>query len=137
MSASCRRARRAGRCWSASRPKPSDVVEHARVKLQKKRVDLVVANDVSRADAGFDVDTNAVTLVSAEGADEVPLQSKGAVAAACSIGSSSLLASAGEERPGPGREPMSRELARSPAVLRRDRRDRHQPRSEVADAHSV
>ena len=58
-----------------------NVVEHARIKLQKKQVDLVVANDVSRADAGFDVDTNAVTLVSAQGAEEVPLQSKSAVAA--------------------------------------------------------
>jgi len=57
------------------------VVEHARIKLEKKQVDLVVANDVSRADAGFDVDTNAVTLVSAQGAEEVPLQSKSAVAA--------------------------------------------------------
>jgi phosphopantothenoylcysteine decarboxylase/phosphopantothenate--cysteine ligase len=58
-----------------------NVVEQARAKLQRKHVDLVVANDVSRADAGFDVDTNAVTLVSAEGADELPLQSKSAVAA--------------------------------------------------------
>ena len=58
-----------------------NVVEHARSKLQNKHVDLIVANDVSRADAGFDVETNAVTLVSAEGADELPLQSKNAVAA--------------------------------------------------------
>ncbi|MEO8677407.1 MAG: bifunctional phosphopantothenoylcysteine decarboxylase/phosphopantothenate--cysteine ligase CoaBC [Vicinamibacterales bacterium] len=58
-----------------------DVVAHARSKLQRKAADLVVANDVSRTDAGFEVDTNAVTLVSADGAEDVPLQSKAAVAA--------------------------------------------------------
>jgi phosphopantothenoylcysteine decarboxylase / phosphopantothenate---cysteine ligase len=58
-----------------------DVVAHARGKLTRKRVDLVVANDVSRADAGFEVDTNAVTIVSATDAVEVPLQSKAAIAA--------------------------------------------------------
>jgi phosphopantothenoylcysteine decarboxylase/phosphopantothenate--cysteine ligase len=58
-----------------------DVIAHAREKLARKRVDLIVANDVSRADAGFEVDTNAVTIVSATDAVEVPLQSKATVAA--------------------------------------------------------
>jgi phosphopantothenoylcysteine decarboxylase/phosphopantothenate--cysteine ligase len=58
-----------------------DVVAYATSKLQQKAVDLIVANDVSRADAGFDVDTNAVTLVSSAGAEDVPLQAKSAVAA--------------------------------------------------------
>ena len=58
-----------------------DVVAHARAKLDKKQADLIVANDVSRTDAGFDVDRNAVTLVSAAGAEDVPLQSKSTVAA--------------------------------------------------------
>ncbi len=40
-----------------------DVVAYAQDKLKQKGVDLVVANDVSRSDAGFDVETNAVTLV--------------------------------------------------------------------------
>ncbi len=57
-----------------------DVVSHARAKLQKKGADLIVANDVSRADAGFEVDTNAVTLVAAGDEEQVPLQSKAAVA---------------------------------------------------------
>ena len=60
----------------------SDVVAYAKAKLQKKRADLIVANDVSRSDAGFDVDTNAVTLVSASGTEDVPLQAKSAVAGA-------------------------------------------------------
>jgi phosphopantothenoylcysteine decarboxylase / phosphopantothenate---cysteine ligase len=58
-----------------------DVVARARAKLTRKGADLIVANDVSRKDAGFDVETNAVTLVSAEGTEELPLQSKRDVAA--------------------------------------------------------
>ena len=41
----------------------ADVVLRAAAKRDAKHVDLIVANDVSRADAGFDVDTNAVTIV--------------------------------------------------------------------------
>lgn len=58
-----------------------NVVARATEKLRAKQVDLIVANDVSRADAGFDVDTNEVTLVSAAGAERVPLQSKARIAA--------------------------------------------------------
>ena len=57
-----------------------DVIAHARAKLTRKKVDLIVANDVSRGDAGFEVDTNAVTIVSASAAQEVPLASKATVA---------------------------------------------------------
>jgi phosphopantothenoylcysteine decarboxylase/phosphopantothenate--cysteine ligase len=58
-----------------------DVVAHATAKREKKHADLIVANDVSRADAGFDVDTNAVTIVGPTGAETLPLQSKSRVAA--------------------------------------------------------
>ena len=58
-----------------------DAVAKAREKRARKKVDLIVANDVSRPDAGFDVETNAATLVSEDGVEEVPLQSKAAVAA--------------------------------------------------------
>ena len=57
-----------------------DVVAHARGKLERKGADLVVANDVSRTDAGFEVDTNTVTLVTGDDAEPVPLQSKTAIA---------------------------------------------------------
>jgi phosphopantothenoylcysteine decarboxylase / phosphopantothenate---cysteine ligase len=57
-----------------------DVVAHARAKLERKGVDLIVANDVSRPGAGFDGDTNAVTLVTSEGIEDLPLQAKTAVA---------------------------------------------------------
>lgn len=56
------------------------VVARARAKRERKQVDLIVANDVSREDAGFDVETNAVTLVGATLTEEVPLQSKARVA---------------------------------------------------------
>jgi phosphopantothenoylcysteine decarboxylase / phosphopantothenate---cysteine ligase len=58
-----------------------DVVAHAREKLQRKHIDLIVANDVSQPGVGFDGDTNAVTIVSREAAEEIPLQTKSAVAA--------------------------------------------------------
>jgi phosphopantothenoylcysteine decarboxylase/phosphopantothenate--cysteine ligase len=57
-----------------------DVRSHARLKLERKNADVIVANDVSAPGAGFDGDTNAVTLVSGDGVEEVPLQSKAAVA---------------------------------------------------------
>ena len=57
------------------------VVARATEKLRAKQADLIVANDVSRGDAGFDVDTNEVTLVTATGAEAVPLQSKARIAA--------------------------------------------------------
>jgi phosphopantothenoylcysteine decarboxylase/phosphopantothenate--cysteine ligase len=57
-----------------------DVVSHAREKLERKQADLIVANDVSQPGVGFDVDTNAVTLVSRDHVEEVPRQSKAAVA---------------------------------------------------------
>lgn len=59
----------------------NDVVASARRKRQEKGVDLVVANDVSRSDAGFEVDTNEVTLVSADSEETLPLQPKSAIAA--------------------------------------------------------
>jgi phosphopantothenoylcysteine decarboxylase/phosphopantothenate--cysteine ligase len=54
----------------------------AREKLERKRVDLVVYNDVSRTDIGFDSDENEVVLVSAEGERRIPKASKDQIAAA-------------------------------------------------------
>jgi len=59
-----------------------DVVERARAKRLRKGIDLIVANDVSRADAGFEVDTNAVTLIGDGPDDAIPLASKAQVAGA-------------------------------------------------------
>ncbi len=59
-----------------------DVVSRAAAKRERKHADLIVANDVSRSDAGFEADTNEVTIVGEDGAEAVPLQSKARVAAA-------------------------------------------------------
>jgi phosphopantothenoylcysteine decarboxylase/phosphopantothenate--cysteine ligase len=54
------------------------VLEHAREKLRNKKLDVVVANDVSRKDAGFDTTTNAIAVISKDRqqALEFPLMSK-------------------------------------------------------------
>ena len=58
-----------------------DLVHNARAKLQAKALDLIVANDVGAPDAGFQVDTNRVTLIAADGETEhLPLLSKAKVA---------------------------------------------------------
>ncbi|MCC7044409.1 MAG: bifunctional phosphopantothenoylcysteine decarboxylase/phosphopantothenate--cysteine ligase CoaBC [Acidobacteria bacterium] len=58
-----------------------DPVPAARRKLAAKHVDLIVANDVTAPGAGFDVDTNQVTIVSRDGIDDaLPLMSKRDVA---------------------------------------------------------
>lgn len=57
-----------------------DVVGNAQRKLAEKGLDLIVANDVSRSDAGFAVDTNAVTLIDASGSEDIPLAGKDEVA---------------------------------------------------------
>jgi len=53
-----------------------NVIEGAKKKLAEKGADLIVANDVSASDAGFDVDNNRIALVSSEGVIELPLLSK-------------------------------------------------------------
>jgi phosphopantothenoylcysteine decarboxylase/phosphopantothenate--cysteine ligase len=58
-----------------------NMVANAKKKLQKKGLDLVVANDITQADAGFDVDTNRVTMIDKKGkAEALPLMSKREVA---------------------------------------------------------
>ena len=60
-----------------------DLIVHARGKLEAKGFDLMVANDATAEGAGFDVETNRVTLLSAHGEPEsLPLQSKQEVAEA-------------------------------------------------------
>jgi phosphopantothenoylcysteine decarboxylase/phosphopantothenate--cysteine ligase len=58
-----------------------NLLENAREKMQRKRLDMIVANDVSAEDAGFGVDTNRVTLLDARGGREpLPLLTKEEVA---------------------------------------------------------
>jgi phosphopantothenoylcysteine decarboxylase/phosphopantothenate--cysteine ligase len=58
----------------------SDVVVRAREKRRRKQVDLMVANDVSQPDRGFDAEQNAVTLITALDEQDVPLGPKPEVA---------------------------------------------------------
>ena len=58
-----------------------DLVANAREKMGRKGLDLVVANDVSAADSGFEVDTNRVVLLGRDGnVEELPLLTKAEVA---------------------------------------------------------
>jgi phosphopantothenoylcysteine decarboxylase/phosphopantothenate--cysteine ligase len=60
----------------------ADAIERARAKLANKKVNLIVFNDVSRSDIGFDSEENEVTLISAEGERKVDRAPKRAIAAA-------------------------------------------------------
>jgi phosphopantothenoylcysteine decarboxylase/phosphopantothenate--cysteine ligase len=54
-----------------------DIAANARKKLEQKKLDLIVANDITAADSGFDVDTNRVTIIDRDGkVEELPLMSK-------------------------------------------------------------
>jgi len=58
-----------------------NVIARATAKREKKHADLIVANDVSQSDRGFDVDTNAVTIVGPDGTESFPVQPKTQIAA--------------------------------------------------------
>ncbi len=58
----------------------SSVLAHARAKLEKKGLDLVIANDVSDPETGFGSDRNAVYLIGASSEQHLPLASKQVIA---------------------------------------------------------
>ena len=64
-------ARRSGQMLVAFAAETESVLEHARAKLERKGCDLIVANDVSRSDLGFDSDRNEVWILGPDAADEV------------------------------------------------------------------
>ncbi len=53
-----------------------DMLENSRKKLEKKHVDMIAANNVKEAGAGFAVDTNLLTLITRDGEKALPLMSK-------------------------------------------------------------
>ena len=58
-----------------------NLVKNARGKLEKKQLDLMVANDITATDSGFGADTNKVTIIDRDGkAEELPLLTKREVA---------------------------------------------------------
>jgi len=75
--------RRPGQVMVGFAAETNDAVEHGRAKLRRKGVDLLVVNDVTAPGAGFDHDTNAVSILGADGTiTEIALTSKEAVAEA-------------------------------------------------------
>ncbi len=57
-----------------------NMLENSKAKLKKKNVDMIVANNLRTAGAGFGTDTNVVTLITADDAKELPIMSKAEVA---------------------------------------------------------
>ncbi len=57
-----------------------DMIENSRKKLEKKNLDLIVANNLKQSGAGFGVDTNIVTLLSQNDTVELPIMNKSEVA---------------------------------------------------------
>ena len=73
-------AKRPGQVLVGFAAETEHLMENAAKKLQKKNLDMIVANDVSKPGAGFNVDTNIATLLTRQGATECPMQSKAALA---------------------------------------------------------
>ncbi len=73
-----------------------DAVGRARAKRERKGVDMIVLNDVSNPEIGFESADNAVTLIDAEGEVEVPIAAKDAIAEAILDRTEQLRAKAAE-----------------------------------------
>ena len=76
--------------WRGGRPHPvlvgfaaetTDLLAYAARKREAKQADLIVANDVGQAGAGFEVDTNVASFVTADGVQAFPLEAKSRLAA--------------------------------------------------------
>ncbi len=80
VAATIGREKREGQTFVGFAAETNDVIEHAQGKLEKKNLDMIVANDVTAPGAGFDVDTNIVTLITKMGMVSLPMLSKAEVA---------------------------------------------------------
>ncbi len=72
--------KRPGQILVAFAAETEHLIENAKRKLEKKNADLVVANDVTRPGAGFGGNTNIVSLVTRDSAEELPILPKSGVA---------------------------------------------------------
>lgn len=79
--ASCAAGKKSGQRVVGFAAETGNLVEEARRKLAAKNLDAIVANDVTQVGAGFDVETNRVTWITQNRADEWPLMMKTEVAA--------------------------------------------------------
>jgi len=74
-------ARKNGQIIIGFAAETGELLSNAKKKLEKKRLDAIVANDVTQEGSGFDVDTNAATLLGRDGATvSLPLMTKDAMA---------------------------------------------------------
>lgn len=73
-------AKRPGQTLVGFAAETENLLPNARRKLDLKHLDLIVANDVSQPGAGFNVDTNIATLITADDAVDCPLRTKAALA---------------------------------------------------------
>ena len=64
-------ARKKGRFVVGFAAETEQTVENAREKLARKRLDLIVANNVTQEGAGFEADTNIVTMIRSDGETEM------------------------------------------------------------------
>lgn len=72
--------RREGQVLCGFSMETQNMLENSRAKLAKKNVDMIVANSLRTAGAGFGTDTNLVTVITKDGAEELELMSKEQVA---------------------------------------------------------
>lgn len=72
--------RRPGQVLCGFSMETQNMVENSRAKLEKKHLDMICANNLKVAGAGFGTDTNVMTVITRTGEEELPLMSKEAVA---------------------------------------------------------
>ncbi len=72
--------RREGQILCGFSMETEHLLENSRAKLERKKIDMIVANNLKQDGAGFGTDTNVVTLLTKEGTEELPLLSKEEVA---------------------------------------------------------
>ena len=124
------RRKRPGQILVGFAAETHDLLENARRKIEEKNLDFIVLNDVTQPGAGFEVDTNVVTLVYPDGRREsLPPMSKRAVAEAILDrlplpglpGSAGAAAEPGERGDRAADEPAGRPEATGPAAPSRPR----------------
>ena len=76
IAAAVGKAKRPGQTLVGFAAETQDLESNAASKLSKKNRDLIVANDVTQPGAGFNVDTNIATMITASGSESLPIMSK-------------------------------------------------------------
>ncbi len=72
--------RREGQIICGFSMETENLIENSRAKLERKNVDMICANSLKTAGAGFGADTNVITIITKDGEEELPLMSKEAAA---------------------------------------------------------